>query len=111
MKLNKELEYVFRDVLLNIFYDVPRVMESGQVTVESAVRYEAVQFNWQRDKLIHNGTCVVLYKNRKLARLQRKPHRTIVLYPFYDKDRYVQGVFERMVDLYVRGVTMEVRDE
>lgn len=101
---HKELELEFRDVLMNIFNDSPKVREWENVSVHAYNYTDAgktPRHNYERGLIEYQKKKRINYQNRKLALIRVKPHKEITVFSFYDHDRYAQKLFERVVRMYL----------
>jgi hypothetical protein len=103
----KDLEFQFRDALLHIFYDVPSIIPLENIRI-SNYQTPNLRHNYQREKEAYNGLFVLHYNDKKLALLQRRPHKKVTVYQLFDKDRYVQKIMERVVSTYIPDASVEM---
>lgn len=109
----KELEIEIRDVLMALFNNTPSIVEHECFSVNNINTTDegtAPSFNYQRDEVAWRGKKRIDFKAMKLAVIQVKPHKKVTVYSFYDENRYVQKLFERVVETYLPEVRLETVD-
>jgi hypothetical protein len=103
----KDIEFDFRETLIKLFYDIPRMNRQTDIRLERIA--VPTRYNYQRDQEAQLGKYILFYKGRKFAEIQCKPHKVITLFEQFDQYRLASKILERTALAYIPEAKVEVR--
>lgn len=103
----KDIEFDFREMLINIFYGVPRMNKHSHVEVQRMP--DPTRYNYQREQNKYLGKYILYYRGHKFAELQCKPHKIITLFERFDEHRLASKILERTALAYIPEAKVEMR--